>query len=432
MIIEVKIWNEVIGFLEWDKDRFIARIELTDKKWRNLSPMKFKPRANNIYEFPELMRSETFKGLPGLFNESLPDRYGSALLTEYKKRVGITEFSPVVDLTYIGSRGMGALEYHPAITPNNLKSSYGIEIGAMRELAGKVLSEREGVDGSLTSKDALEELIEISTSAGGARAKAIIAVDKDRKNFRSGQVEAPEGYEYYLIKFDGENQKKLGDPEGLGLIEMAYYEMVKDCKIDMMPSEIYQEGGRQHFMTKRFDRLGKDKLHVQSLSSMCHYDFIGTTGANSYEQCFDVIRELDMDYNDKEQMFRRMSFNVLARNQDDHVKNISFGLEKGGKWKLNPAYDMVYNYNKEGRYTSKHQMTINGKRKVVEDKDLLVIAKNEGIKNPEKILKEMVEVVKAWPTYASAQKVSKSRMDEISSNLRVKVPGLKKSMKPKL
>ena len=430
MNIEVKIWGETCAYLDWDDQRSIARLQLDAKNWRKLSPIVLTPNADNIYEFTEHSRSGTFKGLPGLVYESLPDKYGSAILEVYKKRTGRSVANPIVDLTYIGTRGMGALEYHPSTTPAGLQTSYSIDINEIRELAVEVLSEREELSGSLSDKQALEELIAISASPGGMRAKGIIAVDKDRKTFKSGQVEAPEGFEYYLLKFDSEDNT-LGDPKGYGLIEMAYSEMVKECKIDMMPCEIYREGGRNHFMTKRFDRLGKDKLHVQSLASLCHYDY-EQIGAYGYEQCFGAMRKLELPHSDREQMFRRMSFNIMARNQDDHVKNISFGLEKNGEWKLNPAYDMVYSYNPAKLHTKTHNMSLGGKRDRFTKEDLLLIARAEGINRPEVILKEMSDVIKTFPDYAREQGVSDRHIERISNNLRVRVAGIKKSNGPKL
>jgi serine/threonine-protein kinase HipA len=273
--------------------------------------------------------------------------------------------------------------------------------------------------------DGLQEILRVGTSAGGARAKAIVAWNRDTNEVRSGQVKAPAGFDYWLLKFDGvsaNRDKELEDPKGYTVIEYAYALMAADACIEMSECRLLEEGGRRHFMTRRFDRLSDGgKLHMQSLAALAHFDF-NSASAHSYEQAFDVINRLGLSMRAREQQFRRMIFNVVARNQDDHVKNIAFLMDKAGAWSLSPAFDVTYAYNPTGLWTSRHQMTINGKSDDFTREDFNAVAQVAGLKRgrPEAILTEVMDTVKEWPRYAKTAGMLGSQRDKITRTLRLK------------
>jgi serine/threonine-protein kinase HipA len=267
-------------------------------------------------------------------------------------------------------------------------------------------------------------MLRVGTSAGGARAKAIVAWNRETNEVRSGQVKAPAGFDYWILKFDGvsaNKDKELEDPKGYTVIEYAYALMAADASIEMSECRLLEEGGRRHFMTRRFDRLSDgSKLHMQSLAALGHYDF-NSAGAYSYEQAFDVIKRLGLSMHAREQQFRRMMFNVVARNQDDHVKNIAFLMDKAGAWSLSPAFDITYAYNPAGQWTSRHQMTINGKTDGFTAEDFKAAAQVAGLKRgrSEAILAEVMDTVKQWPRYAQTADVPGALRDDIARSLRL-------------
>lgn len=324
---------------------------------------------------------------------------------------------------------MGALEFKPAKGPKGQRAKK-IEIDALVKLASEVLSQRANLKVSFADghkADSLKEILRVGTSAGGARAKAIIAWNPNTNEVRSGQVASGQGFQYWLIKFDGvtgNKDKDLEDPQGFGIIEYAYYEMATAAGIVMSPCRLLEESGRRHFMTKRFDRLdGGDKLHMQSLCAMAHFDF-NQAGAYSYEQALQVIRKLGLSMDALEEQFRRMAFNVIARNQDDHVKNIAFLMNKAGQWSLSPAFDMSYSYNPQGSWTNHHQMTVNGKRDdfTMEDFEACARAASLGRGRAAAIVHEISEVVARWPQFAANAGVADSWRQQIQNNLRLRIP----------
>lgn len=376
-----------------------------------LSPLVM-PLGPDPYSFPALPK-QTFKGLPGLLADALPDKYGDRLINAWLAEQGRTpeSFNPVERLCYVGRRGMGALEFRPAVGGSGRKPSK-VDVSSLVRLANLVLDEKTSLHGVLEGKNdlaAIDDILRVGTSAGGARAKAILAWNPDTGEFRHGQIDAGEGFEHWLMKFDGidnNRDKEEPDPQGYGLIEYAYYLMAVDAGIDMMPCRLHHEGDRSHFMTRRFDRpMGDDglsrKLHMQSLCALQHYDFNDPSGY-SYEQAVLTIRQLGLGAPALEQQFQRAVFNILARNQDDHVKNIAFLMDRDGAWSLSPAFDVTYSYNPSGQWTGQHQMSMNGKRDNFVAEDLLSFAETASIKpsRAKALLSQVAEAVAAWSRYA--------------------------------
>jgi serine/threonine-protein kinase HipA len=405
------MWNENTQSAVFEYDPTFERLGL------DLSPLLMPLNPHTPHQFTSISR-ETFMGLPGLLADALPDAYGKALLDRWLATIGRTFANPVERLCYQGKRSMGALEFEPA-QDTFLEKDTKIEIDSLVEVAREALNQKAELDTNLSQdrKVALMNIIKVGTSAGGQRAKAVIAFNEKTQDVRSGQIDAPEGYEHWLLKLDGVTNHELGDPKFYGLIEYAYYLMAKDAGIDMMPCRILAENGRSHFMTKRFDRIGgKEKLHMQTLCGIAHYDY-KMLRAYSYEQAFQVMRQMRLPYVQAEEMFRRMVFNVVARNQDDHTKNISFLMNKNGVWRLSPAYDISWSYNPEGLWTSQHQMSINNKWSDITMEDLLIVASAMNIKKPREIIEKVIDVVAHWPDYATPLEIPKETIETINSTL---------------
>ncbi|MCP3675143.1 MAG: type II toxin-antitoxin system HipA family toxin [Gammaproteobacteria bacterium] len=422
-IANIVLWGKNIGDIIWKDGR--GYFEYTDgfqTSGIELSPIKM-PLSSESYSFGGLNK-ETFKGLPGLLADSLPDKFGNKLIDQWleKQERSILDFSPVERLCYIGSRGMGALEFRPALGKKE-ETSLPIQIAELVDLANKALNAKSSLSTDLNGNDedkreAMEKILSVGTSAGGARAKAVIAWNKKTNEVRSGQIKTDDDFGYWLLKFDGVEENRdhetLADPKGYSLVEYAYYLMAIECGIDMSECHIFKENGRSHFMTLRFDRKsGGEKIHMQSLCGIAHYDF-NDAGAYSYEQAIGVMRDLKLSRIEFEQFYRRMVFNVVARNQDDHTKNISFLMDKFGSWSLSPAYDITY-CNGSG-WTNQHQMTINAKRDGFVTRDLLSVAKHAdiGIRRAEQILKEVVMSVKRWHEFANKSGVPHASPDKVN------------------
>lgn len=410
MVAKVNIWNRLVGAVLWDEQAGLARFEFDEaflKLGLDLSPIRMPVaealNGKRIYSFPSLP-FETYKGLPGLLADSLPDRFGSRLLDTWFARQGKDpeRIDPVERLCYIGRRGMGALEFEPS---SNLAAgtSEHLEIKDLVALAKKVMNERQQLKVNLHTKrdEGLRQIISVGTSAGGARAKAIIAYNSATGDVRSGQIDGLEGYEYWIIKFDGVIHKTLGDPKDYCRIEYAYHKMAVACGIVMAECRLLEENKRAHFMTKRFDRPGTNrKLHMQTLCGLAHYDF-NAPGAYSYEQTFQVMRQLRVPYADAEQLFIRMAFNVMARNQDDHTKNISFLMDEKSAWRLAPAYDVTYAYDPLNKWIRSHQLTINGKQDNISKEDLLFVAREMNIKKANDLIGTVAEGISRWKIFAA-------------------------------
>lgn len=428
-VAEVKIWGELAGAVRWDADRQLAIFQYDKKflaKGIELSPLKMPVKnRDRIYSFPELRQAKdeqtaTFKGLPGLLADSLPDKYGNQLINIWLAQNGRppNSMNPVEQLCFIGTRGMGTLEFEPSQLKTD-KRTFSIEIKSLVEVAQKMLFNREGFDVNLHADEqkAMNEILKIGTSAGGARPKAVIGFNKKTGEVRSGQTDAPKGFEHWLLKIDGVSDAQFGTSHGFGRVEYAYYLMALDCKVEMMESELLEENGRAHFMTKRFDREGSNtKHHIQTFCGIQHFDY-NNLYAYSYEQLFQSMRMLRMTYPEAEQMFRRMVFNVMATNYDDHTKNFSFRLKQNGKWELSPAYDVCYSYDPSNIWVSQHTLSINGKHKDINKSDLMSIAKANNIKKGEKIIEEIKGIVGKWQDYADQATVSANLTRSISDTL---------------
>ena len=428
-VAEIKLWGEIIGAVRWDEAQQLAFFQYNEKflnGHHDLAPIKM-PISNGdrIYSFPELRKAKneaisTFKGLPGLLADSLPDKYGNQLINIWLAQAGRTpnSMNPVEQLCFIGSRGMGALEFEPT-TVKAKKQTFAIDVNGLVEIAQKMLAIREGFETNIHEDEqrAMREILTIGTSAGGARPKALIAYNAKTGEVRSGQTNAPKGFEQWLLKLDGVSDAQFGTSHGFGRVEFAYSLMAKDCQIEMMDCLLLEEQERAHFMTKRFDREGHNtKHHIQTLCGMQHFDYNNLQGF-SYEQIFQTMRMLKMTYPDAEQMFRRMVFNVMATNYDDHTKNFAFRLKQHGRWELSPAYDLCYSYDPNNVWVNQHTLSINGKHKNIELADLLQIAKDNNIKKATNIVMEIQEVVFNWAAYAKQAKVSKHLNKTILENL---------------
>ncbi len=406
-VAKVNLWNTFVGAVAWDDQKGLANFEYDTnflKKGWDISPITMpldKASNNRIFSFPGLNR-ETYKGLPGLLIDSLPDKFGNQLLNIWLANQGRdpNSFNPVEHLCYTGKRGMGALEYEPISHPFD-HSSATLEIDRLVAIAQRVLDERQQFKTNLDDQpyDGLQEIIKVGTSAGGARAKAVIAYNENTGEVRSGQIDNLKDFAYWMIKFDGITNKSLGDPMGYGKIEYAYYLMAKAAGITMMESKLLSENDRHHFITKRFDRLGNKKLHMQTLCAISHFDY-NMPGAYAYEQAFQTMRQLKLPYTAAVALYKRMCFNVIARNQDDHTKNIGFLMDQTGRWQLAPAYDITYAFDPTNKWMKLHQMSINGKRENITRADLLVVAKQMNIKRPIEIIDEIISAVADWPIYA--------------------------------
>ena len=415
---EVKLWGNVVGAITLSEGQRYAVFEYAPSFLQTgiqIAPITM-PLSAVSYSFPNLSY-ESFHGLPGLLSDSLPDKFGNELINAWLAKQGRLpeSFNAVERLCYTGQRGMGALEYYPVLSDKTEKSE-AVNVGHLVELASLVLQNRNNLHTLLDECDKnnmsreLAKIIKIGTSAGGARAKAVIAFNPETKEVRSGQIENGKGFEHWLIKFSGvsgNKDKETEDVFDFGLVEFAYYLMAKYCGINMSECRLLDDGKNRHFMTRRFDRNPDgSKLHMLTLAGMCHFDF-AQAGSYSYEQVFTVLNRTGCFYPDKLDFFRRMVFNVVACNCDDHVKNISFLMDKRGMWSLSPAYDVCFAYNPGGKWTSAHQMTINGKTKGFVREDFEQCRKIAGMKKSEadEIIKRVNSGVKKWREFAEQAQV---------------------------
>lgn len=429
-VAEVRLWGRTIGAVSLGEDDEFAAFEYDPAFARSgieIAPLTM-PLSNRVFTFPELAH-KTFYGLPGLLADSLPDKFGHVLIDAWLATQGRRpeSFNVIERLSYTGERGMGALEFAPATGPKARQASR-IQIDKLVELASEILAHRNDLRTSFADESreqALTDILRVGTSAGGARAKAVIAWNPSTNEVRSGQIPVGEGFEYWLLKFDdveGNRDKELEDPRGYGVIEYAYSQMAKGCGIDISECRLFEENGRRHFMTRRFDRVaGGEKLHMQSLCAMAHYDF-NMAGGYGYEQALMVIRQLGLPMAAIEEQFRRMAFNIVARNQDDHVKNIAFLMDKAGQWSLAPAFDITYSFNPAGAWTASHQMTLNGKRDDFTLEDFKACAKAASMKRgrAETIVNEVKATVARWKRYAEDAGLPASVRDRIQRTFRLK------------
>ena len=416
----VTMFSMPVGTFRWDNRYGVVQFEY-DRSFlgRGLepSPLMMPVREGRVYSFAGLNR-DTYMGLPGMLADSLPDTYGRALFDRWLALTGSKSSNPIETLCFLGKRCMGALEFEPAIDVN-YDQNQRFEIDALVNVAREALNEKASFGVNLTddAKTAIAEILRLGTSAGGQRAKAIIAYNKTTGEVRSGQVSAPEGFDYYLIKLDGVSAKAgFKETGNYGRLEYSFYKLARACGIEMTECSLIEENGRAHFLTKRFDRENGKKIHMQTLCGIAHYDFRLLRGY-SYEQAFNVMRALRLPYSAAQEMFRRMVFNVAVRNQDDHTKNISFLMGEDGHWHLSPAYDMGYAYNPTGGWTAQHQMSIAGKFDNITNTDLLDFAKANNIKDATEVIEEVMDVVAGWPKLAAECDVPSEMINKIIPNM---------------
>ncbi len=428
-VAEVWLWNHRVGAVALD-DFGVAVFEYADdflKLGLDIAPIMMPlddaRRGHVLHSFPAINK-ETFKQLPGMLADALPDKFGQAIVNAWLARQGrlAEDFSIIERLCYTGSRAMGALEFKPSVT-QDLTQPVSVEIGEMITLIQGVMAHRNTLDATLTDNEqknqqALLDILRIGTSAGGARAKAVIAYNKKTGEVLSGQADAPDGFEHWLIKFDGVSDIEFGRTTDFGRIEYAYYNMALAAGISMADSRLLEENGRAHFMTRRFDRVAGKKLHMQSLCAIQHYDF-NMAGAYGYEQALMTMRKIKLSKKELLQQYKRMVFNVIARNQDDHTKNIAFLMNQQGEWSLSPAFDMTHSYKPGQGWTQTHQMSINGKRDHFTKQDLIAVAQSNDLKNPEKVINDVIAAVKQWPDFASTAGVSKQKIEAIGKDHRL-------------
>ncbi|MFA5815754.1 MAG: type II toxin-antitoxin system HipA family toxin [Bacteroidales bacterium] len=419
-VANVDLWGKSVGAVLWNPDSGVASFQFEPGFLRNdwdIAPLTMpvnEARQGRIFNFPGLP-VETYYGLPGLLADSLPDKFGHQLINMWLALQGRTSNSmnPVEMLCYMGRRGMGALEFRPA-TRIEQGTSHFLEVSELVNLAQKAFNHKEDLNTSFSDdeKQAMLEIIRVGTSAGGARAKAVIAINKSGK-VKSGQLDAPEGYTHWLIKLDGVTDEQLGDPKGYGRIEYAYHKMAMDCGIEMTECRLLEENGRAHFMTRRFDRPDhKSKLHMLTLCGLSHFDYNNPL-SYSYEQAFQAMRSLRLSYPAAEQLYRRMVFNVIGINNDDHTKNISFLMDQSGQWSLSPAYDVTYAFNQSHKYLSQHQLSVNNKRTGISRGDLFSVAEQMNIKKPKEIIEQIREAIKKWPEYAAMAEIPENQVVSI-------------------
>ena len=428
-VAAVELWGTRIGAVALTDSNGVASFEYEPSFLASgiqLAPLMM-ALAARVYSFPELQR-RTFRGLPGLLADSLPDRFGNNLINAWLARQGRTpeSFDAVERLCYTGQRGMGALEFKPVQGPS-AQTSGAIQIAELVALASEILSQQQGLATSFQGperEEALQTILRVGTSAGGARAKALIVWNASTGEVRSGQLEAPPGFSHWLLKFDGvsgNKDKELEDPQGYGLIELAYSRMARAAGITMTDCRLLEENGRQHFMTRRFDRDDAgNKLHMQSLGALAHFDY-NEPGSYSYEQAFLVMRQLQLPMQALEEQYRRMVFNLIARNQDDHVKNIAFLMDRDGQWSLSPAFDITWSFNPAGDWTASHQMSVNGKRDQFTRADLLAVGRSAQLKRgrAEAIAEEVIAAVRDWPLYAAEANVREESCSQIQASHRL-------------
>lgn len=426
LIVDVKLWGKSVGSLYWEKESNAALFDYERKFIRSgldISPivMPIGQYRNTPYQFLE-NRTHCFKGLPGLFADSLPDAFGNQIINEWFASRGLSgeEITPLDRLCYVGKRGMGALEFEPCSPLSGMDESSVIHIEELTELAKSVFTDRMAFQAQLHQEGKnILDILKVGTSAGGAKPKAIIAYNDTTGEVRSGQVKAPEGFGYWLLKFDGgtysEHAQITDTPQGIGNIEYAYYRMAKACGINMMECRLLPERDSYHFMTRRFDRTESgEKIHVQTVAGLAHYD---RDQRHSYEEIFRVMRQMNLPYPEQEELYRRMVFNVMSRNHDDHTKNFSFLMDKQGNWSLAPAYDLCYSYTPGGRWTDRHQLSLNGKQEDFTMEDLQKVGESMGIREHKWIIGEVQETVSRWHETAKECGVNPEHADTIGKNL---------------
>ena len=425
LIVDVKLWGRLVGSLVWDATTGMAVFEYDSAFRRNgieLAPLTMPlSLGNRPFSFPT-NRTVCFKGLPGLIADALPDKFGNQIITEWFTRQGLPvgEITPLERLCYVGQRAMGALEFEPSKSSALMNESTEIYIDELTRLAEDIFTKREAFQERMFQEDkTILDILRVGTSAGGAKPKAIIAYNEQTNEVRSGQVKAPDGFGYWLLKFDGvtysEHDSITVNPKGIGNVEYAYYKMAQACGIEMAECRLLTENSNHHFMTRRFDRTDSgNKIHMQTVAGLAHLD---RDQRHSYEEVFGIIRKMNLPMEASLQLFRRMVFNVVARNNDDHTKNFSFLMDQQGRWELAPAYDICYSYKPGGRWIGQHQLSLNGKQDGFTRLDLSTVGERMGIRRCGEIIDEVTHAVSKWRSIAQDCGVRESHINEIEKNL---------------
>lgn len=424
----VRLWGTPIGYVSMDRGERFARFEY-DPEFAaagiEVAPLQMPVVARRIYQFREL-ETRSFHGLPGLLADSLPDKYGNRLIDVWLARTGRTpdQFHAVDRLCYTGTRGMGALEFEPSTSTSEL-ADRPLEVAELVELASMAFAEKDKLSAVLDGahgEQALLDILSVGTSAGGARAKAVIAFDPASKQVRSGQTKLPPGFEHWLIKFDGvafSGDWGIADPKGYGLLEYSYAQIAQRCGVQMTECRLLQENGRSHFMTRRFDRdADGGKRFVQTFAALQHYDYY-ESGAYSYEQLFLTMKQLAVPPASMEQQFRRVLYNLVGCNQDDHVKNFAFRMDRRGRWDIAPAYDLCHAEGSD--FTRRHQLSIAGKTGDFTLADLKELADHAGLPRgrERRLLDEVVEAFAGWPALAAELGIPKRLVQHVQRTLRL-------------
>lgn len=423
MLAKVKLWNKLVGALYWDNASKSTIFEYDNKFLKSnldIAPitMPLSKSRGKAYSFNRLP-VETYKNLPAVFSDSLPDSFGNAIIDQWLQQQGklLKDVNPVERLCYVGKRGMGALEYEPDQTLQVSKAAT-INVDEIVHLTKQILDQKEQKKLTLDEQNTINTILKVGSSAGGARAKVIVSINEEKREIIPGDLIASEGFRYWLLKLDGVTNQSLGDPEGFGKIEYAYHKIAAASGIKMTQCKLFQENNRYHFMTERFDRENHQKVHTQTLCGLAQMDY-NQPLQHSYEQCFAVQRKLGLDFSDTIQQFRRMVFNVIAKNCDDHTKNITFLMDQKGQWKLSPAYDITYAHDPSNHWLKQHQMSVNGKRNDITVKDMLVVGETLGIRNRKKIIEEVKDGVSNWERVAKNLDIPKTQYQSIQERIQI-------------
>ena len=434
--MRVRYHDQDVGAVSFDSDSGLSTFEYSPSFLRSgleLSPLTM-PLQRRLYRFPQL-DATVFHGLPGLLADALPDDFGHAVLNAWVARQGRSpdSITPLQRLQYIGRRGMGALEFAPATRLRSLNATQELALHELVAIAQDILDQRQRFTVPLpragqSDHDAMLALLAVGTSAGGARPKAVLACNADFSIVRSGQTDAPAGYTHYLLKFDGvvdveRGRQTFGDPQGFGSMEYVYHRLASACGIGMMPCRLLDEGPRRHFLTQRFDRRGNTKVHVQTLTGLAHVSY-RQPGLYSYEEIFNVLRQLRAPPEDAEELFRRMVFNVIARNQDDHAKNFAFLFDAEHGWRLAPAYDLAYSYKPGSRWVGLHAMSLNGKRDDFQRADFHAFHQVSRLFSRSKVdavIDRTQAVMANWRTLARSEEVPLPLIDLVEQHLRLQL-----------
>ena len=418
-VIEVFIWDKAVGAVALDPKLGFYAFEYLPafrESGIDLAPITMPIAASTEpFIFPDLAEL-TYRRLPGMLADALPDDFGNALVDAWMAQQGVnkSQITSLDRLAYMAKRGMGALEFKPARGPKHSQSTTAIKLAALVEGARRAVQGE--IDTDEHAKAALAQIIQVGTSAGGARAKAVISWNPKTHEIRAGQFDVEPGFEHWLIKFDGiGTDERLGVSQDYGRIEYAYYLMAKAAGIEMSESRLLEEHDRAHFMTKRFDRDRNKKHHLQTLCGLAHLDY-RQKATHDVSQLFMTINRLGIGYSGMEQAFRRVAFNIMAANCDDHTKNVSFLLREGGRWELAPAYDVTHAYNPNGEWTYQHLMSVNGKFASITRDDLMIVADQFGMGTAAKVITAVSDAVSSWPDFAKPAQVSQSEIARVGQH----------------